>query len=94
MDDFLKFILGAVSALAGSVITQILQARYAGKKKSDEIVAEKQIAACTDAYIMMKRVQSMLSTWTHIFAHFFSAILSNINGKPVRKTCENFCPGT
>ena len=62
MDDFLKFILGAVSALAGSVITQILQARYAGKKKLDEIVAEKQIAACTDAYIMMKRVQSVLAT--------------------------------
>ncbi len=44
--------------------------------------------------LLHKPLYPLVSTWTHIFAHFFSAILSNINGKPVRKTCENFCPGT
>ena len=62
MDDYLKFILGAASAIAGGVITQILQAHYAGKKKLDELVAEKQIAVCTDAYVIMKRVHSVLAT--------------------------------
>jgi hypothetical protein len=62
MDDFLKIVLGAVFAIAGSVITQIIQANHARKKKLDEIVAEKKISACTDAYIMMKRVESVLAT--------------------------------
>jgi hypothetical protein len=39
-------------------------------------------------------LREILSTWTHIFAHFFSAIPSNINGSPLRKSYENFCPGT
>jgi len=60
MDEYFKVILGAVTALAGGVITQILQARYAGKKKLDELVVEKKIAACEEAYIIMKRVQSAL----------------------------------
>jgi hypothetical protein len=36
--------------------------RWIKRSSLDEIVAEKQIAACTDAYIMMKRVQSVLAT--------------------------------
>src|SRR4029450_8651250 len=36
----------------------------------------------------------LLSTWTHIFAYFYSAIPSNTNGRPLCKTCENLCPGT
>jgi hypothetical protein len=39
MDDVLKVLLGAVAAIAASAITQILQARYAGRKKLDELVA-------------------------------------------------------
>lgn len=54
----LAAVVGATAGIMGNVITQRLQARYAARRKLDEIVAEKRVEACTDAYNLMKRVQS------------------------------------
>jgi hypothetical protein len=60
LSALLGSLIGAAAAIGGSFITQYLQARYTARKKLDEIVAEKQVMACTEAYISMKMVQSIL----------------------------------
>jgi hypothetical protein len=66
LSGLLGALIGATAAIVAGVITQILQARYAARKKLDEIVAEKRVEACNQAYIRMKMVQSILGTRTSI----------------------------
>ena len=60
MKDFALLALGAVLAAAGGAFTTWLQARFARRIRMDELIAEKKIEACTQAYPRIKEIESLL----------------------------------
>lgn len=60
LSDLLNVIVGGLLAIAGGIVGAAVQARYARKRRMEEITAERKVTVNGDAYARAKRIETVL----------------------------------
>ncbi len=64
MKDFALVLLGGALSMAGGAFATWIQTKFARRTRQQELIAEKRIEACEQAYPRIKEIESMLDQCT------------------------------